>query len=226
MFLDPFFLTLILLTASLGFFILLILPSIIEIRKPKDREPRRMLRTPLQKIIRSYSKPVSISKPVSVDHLIAVKDLQDFLKEVGVKTHRIGQDTIRIFGDFSFPPNLEIFDNLVVEGAFTVDDRCVFNGSVKAKGNVFIGSCVVIKGNLLGRGNVEIHDEAVIGGSVHAEGSVRLGEKVFIGSSVVADGDVELYENSEVQKNIITEGVIKVRKCPELDFPTNIEDIG
>jgi len=225
-FLDPLLLTLLLLISALFFFVLVFLPPIIEILKPKDKGPRRMLKTPLQKIMRSSSKLAPTSKPRSVDNPKAPKDLQDFLEKVGLKICRVGEDTIRIFGDAAFPPNLEVSDNIVVEGALTVGDSCVFHGSVKAKGDVSVGNAVVVRGNLVSNKNVNIQDDAVIGGSVHAEGSVRLGEKVYVGLSVVADGDVELFENSEVKKNILTNGVIKVLKNPILDFPLSIKDIG
>jgi len=226
MFLDPFLLTLLLSIAALGFIAFLFLPSIIEMIKPRDKGPRRILRTPLQRIMRHGSISASTLKPYSVDNSSTSKDLQDVLKEAGVKTSCIGMDTLRILGDVAFPPNLQISDNIVVEGALNVGDGCVFDGSVKAKGNVSIGNRVVVRGNLVSKGNVDIKDEAVIGGSVHSEGSVRLGEKVFVGLSVVADGDVELYENSEVEKNILAHGVIKVLRYPKLDFPSTVEDIG
>jgi len=184
-----------------------------------------MLKTPLQRIIRRSKLPQP-SKPDSVGNSSAARDLENVLRDAQVKSSRIGKSTVRIFGDVAFPPKLEVFDNIVVTGALTVGDRCVFHGSVKAEGHVFIGNYVVIKGNLISKTNVDIHDEAVIGGAVHSEGSVRLGEKVFIGLSVVADGDVELYENSEVKKNIIAHGIIKVLRHPKLDFPSTIEDIG
>jgi len=226
MFLDPLFLMLLLLITALGFIIFLFLPSLIEIVKPRDKGPRRMLRTPLQRIMRKGAKSVFVPKSDSVANSSTSKNFQSFLKETGVKTRRIGNDTLRILSDVEFPPNLEISDNIVIDGALTMGDRCVFHGSVKARGNVTIGNYVVIKGNLVSNGNVDIQDEAVIGGSVHSEGSVRLGEKVFIGLAVVADGDVELHENSEVKENILTHGIIKVLRHPKLDFPSTLEDIG
>jgi len=224
--LDPFLLMLLLVVAALGFVTFLFLPSIIEILKPRDRGPRRILRTPLQKIMRKSGKSAFTAKSDSVDNSGASKDLGDVLEEAGVKMRRIGNDTVRILGDVVFPAGLQVSDNIVVDGALTVGNKCAFQGSVKARGNVLIGNGVVLRGNLVSKGNVDIQDEAVIGGSVHAEGSVRLGEKVFIGLSVVADGDVELYENSEVEKNILTNGVIKVLKYPQVDLPSTIEDIG
>lgn len=222
---DPFFLMLLLLVAALGFVAFLFLPSIVEVVKPRDKGPRKILRTPLQRIMRHRFKFTTLSKPDSIDDATARQDLVDFLKEAGVKARRIGDHTVRIFANVVFPPSFQVWDNIVVDRALTVGDRCVFHGSVKANGNVSIGNLVVVKGNLISKGNVDIKDEAVIGGMVHSDGSVRLGEKVYIGLSVVADGDVELYENSEVRKNILTHGVIKVLKYPKFDLPSTLEDI-
>ncbi len=149
-----------------------------------------------------------------------------FLKDGGVRHRYIGDNTVRIFTDVVFPRGSVVSENIVVEGALTAGDECVFHGSVKARRNVSIGCGVVIKGNLISEGDVHVRDESVIAGLVHAERSVRLGEKVYVGLSVVANGDVELYENSEVKKNILSYGVIKTLKNPVLDFPPTVEDIG
>lgn len=224
--LDPISLMLLLLTAVSGFIAFLFLPSLIEILKPKDKGPRRMLRTPLKKIMRHGPYLTSPLKSDSNDKANALRDFEEFLKKSGVKTSRISKDTLRIFKELAVPPDFEIWKNIVVEGALTAGDRCVFHGSIKAKGNVSVGNSVVVMGNLIATGNVDINDEVVVGGLVHSEGSVKLGEKVFIGLSVVANGDVELFENTEVKKNILTHGVIKVLKYPKLDLPSDLEDIG
>jgi len=224
--LDPGLLFTLMLTLTLGFIAFLFLPSAIEISRPRFKEPRRILRMPLQKIMRYGSKSVFPSRRDSVDNANASEDLQGFLKKAGVKSRRIDDNTVRIFEDVVFPPSFEVSENIIVEGALTAGDKCVFHRSVKAKRNVLIGCGVVMKENLISEGDVDVRDDSVIAGLVHAEGSVRLGEKVFIGLSVVANRDVELYENSEVKKNILTFGVIKVLKNPRLDFPTTLEDIG
>jgi predicted acyltransferase (DUF342 family) len=148
------------------------------------------------------------------------------LNETGVKSIRIGKDTVRIFGDFVFPPRSEVQDNVVIEGAVKIGDHCVFHQSVKAKGNASVGNLVVIKGNLVSNGDVKLLDEVVIGGSLHSDGSVTIGEKVFVSLSVVAIGDVELYQNSEVKNNILTRGAIKVLRPPKVDLPSSLDEIG
>jgi NDP-sugar pyrophosphorylase family protein len=222
MFIDSFLLLLLLLIAALAFMAFLFLPSIIEITRPRDKGPRRILKTPLEKIVRHGSHSVYSAKSDSIGN---AKDLENLLKELGVRNRIIGEDTIRIFGDIVFPPDFEISANLVVEGELTFGDRCICFGSVKARGNVLVGSHTIIRGNLISKRNVFIEDEAIINGSVHAEGSVRLSEKGFIGFSVVAGGDIELFENSEVKKNILAQGAIKVLKHPKLDFPPSLDAI-
>ncbi len=223
--LDPFLLMTILLIAAFGFVGLVFSPLVIELMKPKDKGPRKIPRMPLEKLLRTSKTPTNTdpSKTETTDHS---SDLQDILKEAGAKSTRIGKDIVRIFGDFVFPAQSEIQDNVVIEGAVKIGDHCVFHRSIKAEGNAAVGNCVVIKGNLVSNGDVTLLDEVVIGGSLHSEGSVTIGEKVFVSLSVVAIGDVELYENSEVKNNILTRGTIRVLRPPRVDLPSSIDNIG
>jgi len=224
--LDPFLLILIILIAALTFIVLALAPLVIELKMPRDKGPRQILKKSLDRRIRSrYEKPVTIGQ-CSPSNSNMLRNLQDVLDQADVRAIRIGKDTTRIFGNVVFSPCLEASDNILVEGTLSVGDYCVFHRSVKAKGNVHIGNGVTVKGNLISEGDLTILDETVIGGSVHSEGSVKIGEKVFIASSVVAVGDVELYENSEVKKNILTRGVIKVVRHPKVDLPSTIDEIG
>jgi len=224
--LDPFLLMTLLLIVVLGFAGLFFSPLIIELKKPKDKGPRKIPRMPLEERLRRNGKtPASIS-PHETERSDHSRNLQDALNKAGVNATSIGGDTIRIFGDFVFPPRSEVTDNVVIEGAVKIGDRCVFHRSVKAKGDVFVGNCVIIKGNLVSEEDVTILDEVVIGGCVHSEGSVKIGENVFVALSVVAIGNVELYENSEVKNNILTRGVIRVLRHQRVDLPSSIDEIG
>ncbi len=224
--LDPPLLMILLLVACSGFVVLVFSPLIIELKKPKDKGPRKISRMPLEKRLRRSSKmsaSINSNETGRTDHS---GNLQDVLSEAGAKYNRIGKDTVRIFGDFVFRPRSEVPDNVVIEGALKIGDQCVFHRSVKAKGNVFVGNRVVIKGSLVSTGDVTLLDEVVIGGSVHSEGSATIGENVFVSLSVVAVGNVELYENSEVKNNILTRGAIKVLRPPRVDLPSSIDEIG
>jgi len=223
--LDPSLLMTLLLIAAFGFVGLIFSPLIIELKKPKDKGPRKIPRMPLEKRLRTSKTPTDTG-PGETEDTGHSTNLQDALNEAGTKSARIGKDTVRILGDFVFPPRSEVQDNVVIEGAVKIGDHCVFHQSVKAKGNASVGNRVVIKGNLVSNGDVELLDEVVIGGSVHSDGSVTIGEKVFVSLSVVAIGDVKLYENSEVKNNILTRGAIKVLRPPRVDMPSSIDEIG
>lgn len=223
--LDPYLLTIILLIVAFVFVGLALSPLIIELRKPKDRGPRKIPRLPLERRLRTSKTPTNIS-PDETESTGHFTNLQKALNEAGVKFTMIGKDTVHIFGDFTFPPRSEIQDNVVIKGAAKISDHCLFHRSIKAKGNVYVGNRVVIKGNLVSNGDVTLLDEVVIGGSLHSDGSVTIGEKAFVSLSVVAIGDVELYENSEVKNNILTRGAIKVLRSPRVDLPSSIDEIG
>jgi len=217
---------LLLLVAALVFIVLVFLPLVIELKKPRDRGPRRIIRTSFERRIRSNrGKPVTIGPDLVNDPNFA-GDLEAILNKVGVKATRIGNDTIRIFSGIVLAQHVKVSDNLVVEGALNIGDHCVFHRSVKAEGDVLVGNGVVIDGNLVSEGNVTIMDQVVISGAVHSEGSVKIGENVFVALSVVAAGDVELHDNSEVKKNILTRGIIKTLRHPRVDFPSTIDEIG
>jgi len=195
-FLDPWVLMVVLFLFSFGFVIALFLPSLLEIKRPRDRGPRKIVKATLNK-------------------LSAVADVRV-----------LGGDIIKISGDVSFPSGFEVEENVVVEGGLTVGDRCHFHKSVKALGDVDVGSDVVVGGSLVADGSVDVGDGTVIGGSIDARGDVRLGERVFVGLSVVSGGDVELFESSEVEKNVLARGVVRVLRFPRFEFLSVIEDIG
>jgi len=223
---DPLMLLTLLLTAALGFIALAFSPFLIELKRPRDKGPRKILKTPLEERIRSIGKVPATAKLDEAKYSGRGGNLQEFLEKAGVKAIRISKDTLRILGDVSIPLHFEVSDNIVVEGTLKVGDDCVFHRSLKARGSVFIGNRVVIKGNLLSEEDVTVLDEVVIGGSVHSEGSVTMGEKVYVSLSVVASGDVALFENSEVKNNILTRGVIRVLRHPKVDLPSSIDEIG
>lgn len=225
MLLDTFTVMLLVLILAFGFIVVVFLPSIIETKRPKDRGPRRIRRSSLRESVMQSPEVVSIPKGDQSDSNENSRNLQAMLKEAGVKYRMIGRNTVRILEGITFRAGSEVWDNLVIEGAFNAGARCVFHASIKSKGNAIIGDCVVIKGNMVSTGDVCIGDEVVVGGSVHSEGSVRLGEKVFVGLAVVAMGDVEAYRNSEVKRNILARGVIRMLEAPNVDLPSSLDKI-
>ena len=210
---------------AVGFIIMVFLPSIIEIKKPKDKGPRRVLRSLHQKPEVRRPRQIGVPRPDSLRAGQNSKDLQQILSEAGVSCRRIGKNIVRILEGVEFVPNSEIMETIVVEGSMKAGTKCVFHGSVKAKGNAVIGDGVVIEGNLIALGNVRVGDDVVVGGSVHSEGRVTLGENVHVGVAVVAVEDVEIREDSEVNKQILTGTTVKILRHPRLELPATLDNI-
>ena len=204
---------------ALGIFLtLLFLPTLLELRKPKDLGPRKIAETMMRTLIRRRRRPDSNAKLLStiIDHIPenlrrTLIDLDD--KEIS----KLGVDTIRIVGDLGLPPDIEIQENVVVEGSLTIGNRCHFSGSVKASEDVKVGNEVVIEENLIAGGNVNIGKDTVIHGSVNADGSVCLGQNSSVGLSITSGRDVKLHENARVAKTITCGSHIHVLKFEKQD---------
>lgn len=225
-FLDAFVATLLVLAAAFFFMVMIFFPSMVELKKPKDRGPRRIRKQSLHKSIAHSPRLVSVPRSDSSVVRHRVEDLRKVLADVGIRSRRMDERTVRILEGVEFAPALEMLDDIVTEGAFKAGARCVFHGSIKAKGDVVIGEGVVIDGSLISLGDICIEDEVVIGGLVHSEGRAKLGEKVFVGLDLVAGGDVEIYDRSEVSGNILTRGPIRFLEHPKVELPKAIDDIG
>ncbi len=214
------------LVVALFFIVMFFFPSVVELKKPKDRGPRRIPRLSLRKSIAHGPRLISAPRSNSSGVRYRIEDLQKILADAKIRSRRLDERTVRILEGVEFEPALEIMDDIIIEGALKIGAKCVFHGSVKAKGNMFVGPSVVIDGSLISLGDVCIEDEVVIGGLVHSEGRVRLGEKAFVGLDLVAGSDIELYNRSEVNGSIITPGTTKILEHPKVELPKAIDDIG
>jgi len=204
-----------LLLTLFGVIALLFLPSLLEIKKPKDRGPRRMPETTIQQITESSQMLGSLLAACSQNEQNPQKNRDD--EVLGSNGH-----LIRLFGDREFTSGSEVKESVVVEGALKIADRCSFLRSVKAFGNVTVGNDVFIGENLVAQGDVNVGRGTVVKGAIHAQGSVKLGESVSVGCSVVAGGDVELQENSKVMGIISAHGCIRVVSKPKVDSEPSV----
>lgn len=202
-----------LILALLGLILLLLAPTIVEIKKPKDKGPRRIAegttRNPSE---HSSQQAKSLSQSSTFSKQDIPEKLQHVLIELeGKEISSIGATAVRIVGDVKFTSDIEVQKSIVVDGSLTIGDRCLFGGSVKASKDISIGKKVIVRGDVVTDENAYIGADAVIKGSVHAQGSVRLGKNIIVDGSVVANGNVVLHRNVRVVGNILSNGEILVR---------------
>ena len=196
------------------FIVVLFLPALLELKKPKNSGPRKIAGTAMEKIPESTDPPkvsqvVKEHIPESLIH--ALNDLE------GKEISKPSVDAIRLVGEVELPSDIEIRENIVVDGFLKIGDRCRFRRSVKVLRSVQIGSDVIIEGNLIAGGSVKLGNSSTINGLVDSGGSILLGRNVSVGLSLTSGGDVELHENTRVGKGIVSRGHVRVRKILDTD---------
>ncbi len=202
--LETLWLIILLILALGGFTIFLFLPAILELKRPRNHGPRRILKGTGETALGSPG----LMLPFFVKEYIP-EGLQRTLVNLNEKKiSKIDTDTIKIFGDVEFPSEIEMLENIVVEGRLTIGDDCCFHGSVQASEDVKIGCNVIMEKDLVAGKDIIIDKNTVINGSVNAKGSVHLGPNALVRLSLFSGGNVELGEGAKVVKNIISGGFI------------------
>jgi len=193
--------------ALMGFGVLLFLPTIMEYRKPKDLGPREVAETTVDELTKYKPafQPTPSSEavlPESITRtLIALADKEIF---------ELGEGNVRIIGDIELPSDVEINENLIVEGSVKIGSRCHLHGDIKTLGHVEVGNETKIDGNLISGGDVRIGSNVSIKGLLDAKGKLELGEGSHVGLSASSAGDVLLHESVKIGSKIITGGRIQV----------------
>lgn len=187
----------------------------MELKNPKDKGPRKIPETGVERVVeRRRTDAHPKMRPVIKEYV--PQGLRRTLTNLeGKRISKPNADTIQIGDDVRLSSDIEIKENLVVEGSLTIGDRCRFHRGVKVSKDVEIGSDVVVEENLIVGGIANIGRDTVINGSVDAKGSVCLGKNVYVGLSLISGGDVELHENARVAKNILCRGYIRVLPSQE-----------
>lgn len=207
--LEISWLLILLILALCGFTVFLFLPSILELKQPRNHGPRRILKSSNEG--GTYTKVDSaklLGLPLFVKEYIPESLQRTLVSLDGKKISKIGTDIVEIVGDVEFPSEIEILENIVVEGRLMIGDNCRFYGSVQASEDVKIGCNVIVEKDLVSGKDVVIDRNTVINGSLNAKGSVHLGQNVLVGVSLFSGGSVELGQGAKVAKKIISNGFI------------------
>jgi len=192
---DALVLLLALISVLVGFVFILFVPSLWEIRKPRDKGPRRVKDVTLEKL------GVKVRR-LSGDFVRLLGDLTlpdgfEFEENVVVEgCLRVGDRChfgkgLKVLGDVTVGFGVVIDENLVVEGNVNVMDDVVIGGSVDAGGDVRLGEKVYVGGSVVAGGYIELFENCEVVGGVMA------GER----------------------------GAVKVLNVPKIEFPSSIEDV-
>ena len=193
---DALVLLLGLLFVLAGFIFVLFVPSLWEIRKPRDKGPRKVKDATLERL------GVKVRR-LSGDFVRLKGDLtlpEGFEFEENV----VVEGCLRVGDRCHFGKSLKVLDDVVVGFGVVVDGNLVVEGDVSVLDDVVIG------GSVDARGNVRLGEKVYVGGSVVSGGSVELFENCEVVDGVMAG----------------ERGAVRVLKVPKVEFPSAIEDVG
>lgn len=208
-------LLILLIIALCGFTAFLFLPAILELKRPRNHGPRRILKSSVRRVDETAMGSLELKLPFLVKEYIPESLQRTLVILNGKKISKIDTDTIKIIGDVKFPSEIEIVENIVIEGRLTIEDKCRFHGSVQASEDVKIGCNVIVEKDIVSGKDVNIDRNTVINGSLNAKGSVYLGPNALVRLSLFSGGNVELGEGAKVAKNITSSGFIVSHEIPK-----------
>ncbi len=161
-----------------GFGLVLFVPSFLEIRKPKDKGPRKIVKQSLTQL-----NPLPNAR---------------FLEG----------DLMKISGDAVFPAGAEFKESVVVGGRLTVGDRCHFHKSAKAWGMSALETALsltvtlswketllwvkVIGGSIDARRHVKLNGRVAVHFSVVSGGNVVMFENSEVAKNIYAQGTIKV----------------------------------
>lgn len=196
MFDEALVLLLAMLCVLAGFVCVLFVPSLWEIRKPKDKGPRRVRDETLERL------------GVKVRRLSG-----DFMRLKGDLTLPEGfefEENVVVEGCLRVGDRCHFGGSLKVLGDVAVGCGVIVDGNLVVEGNVNVLDDVVIGGSIDARGDIRLSEKVYVGGSVVSGSSVELFENCEVVGGVLAG----------------ERGAVRVLKVPRIEFPVGIEDVG
>jgi hypothetical protein len=194
----PLWFTPLLILALCLLIVIFFLPALLELRKPKDAGPRKIVGIAMERIPRcshTSAKPLKLSQVVKEHVPESLIHALNNLEGKEISEPRV--DVIRLAGEVELPSDIEMKENLVVDGSLRIGNRCRFHRSVKVSKDVHVGSDVIIEGNLIAGGSMELGNGSVVNGLVDSRGPVVLGRNVSVRRSLTSGVDVELHKTPE-----------------------------
>lgn len=193
---DAFVLLLTLLLVFVGFMFVLFVPSFLEVRKPKDKGPRRVRDSTLErlgvKVQRLSDNGIRLRGDLRLPAGFEFEEnvIVEGAATIGARCH-FGKG-LKIQGDATVGNGVVIDENLIADGNVNVLDEAIIGGSISAGGKVKLGEKVHVGGALVAGDDIELFENCeVMNGILCGKG-----------------------------------GAVKVLRVPSVEFPLSLEDVG
>lgn len=164
--------------ALCGFALLLFLPAILELRRPRDDGPRRVAESTMDFDRKKVLK-------LGVDTIRIIGDVEfpsdvETRENIVVEGSLVIGDRCRFYGSVKASRGVEIGSKVVIEGSLVAGEGASIGKDTKIKGSVNAGGLVRLGKNasiglsLTSGGDVELHKHAKVFKSIFAQGHIRV----------------------------------------------------
>jgi len=164
--------------ALCGFALLFFLPAVLELKRPRDKGPRRFAESTMEfnrkKVLKLGVDTIRIMGNVEFPSDIEAKEniVVEGSLIIGDQCHFCG--SVKAFGDVEIGSKVVIEGSLISGGGVKLGKDTKIKGSVDAKGAVHLGENSFVGLSLTSGGDVEMHIGAKVSRNIFSQGHVRV----------------------------------------------------
>jgi len=164
--------------ALCGFALLFFLPAVLELRRPRDKGPRKVAESTMEfnrkKVLKLGVDTIRIMGDMEFPSDVEAKEniVVEGSLMIGDRCHFCG--SVKTSGDVEIRSKVVIEGNLIVGGGVKLGKDTRIKGSVDAKGTVHLGENSLVGLSLTSGGDVEMHRGAKVFKNIFSQGHIRV----------------------------------------------------
>jgi len=182
MFQIPWSLT-ILILALCGFALLFFLPAFLELKRPRDKGPRRMAESTME-----FSRKRVLK--LGVDTIRIMGDVE-FPSDVETRENIVVEGSLVIGDRCHFYGSVKALGDVEIRGEVVVEGSLIAGGSVK------VGKDAEIKGSVDTKGSVHLGENSFVGLSLTSGGDVEMHRGARVFKNIFSQGHIRVFGTSE-----------------------------
>jgi len=164
--------------ALCGFALLFFLPAVVELKRPRDKGPRRVAESTMEfnrkKVLDLGVDTIRIMGDVEFPSDVEAKEniVVEGSLVIGDRCHFYG--SVKTSGDAEIRSKVVIERNLIAGGDVKLGKDTKIKGAVDARGSVHLGRNALVGLSLTSGGDVEMHKGAKVFKNIFSQGSIRV----------------------------------------------------
>jgi cytoskeletal protein CcmA (bactofilin family) len=169
--------------ALCGFALLFFLPAVLELRRPRDKGPRRVAESTM-----GFNRKKVLK--LGVDTIRIMSDME-FPSDVEAK------ESVVVEGSLVIGDRCHFYGSVKASGDVEIRSKVVIEGSLIAGGGVKLGKDARIKGSVDAKGTVHLGENSFVGLSLTSGGDVEMHRGARVFKNIFSQGNIRVIRESE-----------------------------